>query len=98
MAGGSQVNIAAGSNFTKNSYDLIDYAGSTVNFGNYASLGALVNTWTLNGAPAGWHLYNDAANNSIGIEAVPEPTTLGLFACGVAALLLLASRKRKVWI
>ncbi len=81
---GDTINISAGSKFTKSSYDLIDYAGSTVNFGNYASLGALVNTWTLNGAPTGWHLYNDAANNSIGIEAVPEPTTLGLFAGGVA--------------
>lgn len=88
------VNVSGGI-FTKGYYDLISYSGSTVNYGSYASLQALINTWNLTGAPAGWSLFNDTAHNAIGIEGtpIPEPSTIALLALGGWGLLTIR-RKR----
>jgi hypothetical protein len=41
-------------------------------------------------------VIDDKLSNSVGVEVVPEPTTIALFGIGLLGLLALARRRQKM--
>ena len=97
VSGGNTINFAAASGvtaLTPGTYNLLADAGGgltgTFLFGN----GANTETYTLGSNSYMLSLANSNTAETLDVAAVPEPATLGLFAIGGMALVLIG-RKRK---